>query len=144
MGLSTIWGGGLARPRRGGAPITCPATRGLQVLIRRELDEAAKVLGERIRTDEASAEDYFELGAILMRKKLYSQAVKNLEKCRSMYQGNEPELAQVLNALGFAYASLERAELAIATYREAVRLQPGYTIAWNNLGDALEKKKDYA
>jgi hypothetical protein len=44
-----------------------------QVLIRRELEEAAKVLGERIRAGEASSEDYFELGVILLRKKLFTQ-----------------------------------------------------------------------
>lgn len=27
-------------------------------------------------------------------------------------------------------------------YGEAVELQPGYVTAWNNLGDALEQKKD--
>ena len=30
---------------------------------------------------------------------------------------------------------------AIAEYKLAVALQPGYVTAWNNLGDALEKNK---
>lgn len=95
-----------------------------QVLIRRELDEAAKALGERIRTGEASCEvcqwvehgwrsgwafatmhacaplihapqDYYELGVILARKKLYTQSTKNLEKAKKMWDGEESELAQV-------------------------------------------------
>jgi hypothetical protein len=102
-----------------------------QVLIRRELDEAAKGLGERIRTGEASCEvslaaachrkgssttwsisqsglmspnvasfinglqDYFELGVVLTRKKLYTQATKNLEKAKKLWDGEESELAQV-------------------------------------------------
>lgn len=66
-----------------------------QVLIRRELEEAAKVLGERVRTGEAVAEDYFELGVILLRKKLYTQATRNLEKAKKAWDGEPEELAQV-------------------------------------------------
>jgi tetratricopeptide (TPR) repeat protein len=114
-----------------------------QVLIRRELEEAAKVLGERVRAGEATAEDNFELGVILLRKKLFTQATKNLEKALKAWQGEEEELAQVHNALGYAYFNLDKVEASIAQYREAVRLQPGYVTAWNNLGDALEKLKRY-
>ena len=109
-----------------------------QVLIRRELDEAAKALGERIRTGDASCEDYFELGVILTRKKLYTQATKNLEKARRAWDGDEGELAQVHNALGFCYAATGKAAAAAAEYERAVALQPGYVTAWNNLGDAYE------
>lgn len=50
---------------------------------------------------------------------------------------------QVHNALGFAYFNMDRSELAMKNYRRAVELQPGYTTAWNNLGDAYEKVKDW-
>ena len=66
-----------------------------QVLIRRELEEAAKVLGERVRANEATAEDYFELGVILLRKKLFTQATKNLERAKKGWEGEPEELAQV-------------------------------------------------
>lgn len=79
-----------------------------QVLVRRELDEAAKALGERIRTEAASCEDYFELGVILTRKRLYTQATKNLEKAKKIWDGEENELAQVHNALGFCYFNMEK------------------------------------
>ena len=108
---------------------------------RRELDEAAKSLGERIRTGEASCEDYFELGVILTRKKLYTQAAKNLERARRSWDGDEGELAQVHNALGFCYAATGRAAQAAAEYERAVALQPGYVTAWNNLGDAYEAER---
>lgn len=114
-----------------------------QVLIRRELDEAAKALGERIRTGEATCEDYYELGVILTRKKLFTQATKNLEKAKKLWDGDESELAQVHNALGYCYFSMDRSELALAEYKRAVELQPGYVTAWNNLGDAYEKTKQW-
>jgi Flp pilus assembly protein TadD len=49
----------------------------------------------------------------------------------------------VHNALGFAYFNMDRTELAVKNYRRAVELQPGYVTAWNNLGDAYEKAKDW-
>ncbi len=113
-----------------------------QVLVRRELEEAAKVLGERVRTNTASAEDYFELGVILLRKKLYTQATRNLEKAKGNWQGAPEDLAQVHNALGYAYFNMQRYDSAVSEYRQAVALQPGYVTAWNNLGNALEQQKD--
>lgn len=44
-------------------------------------------------------QDYFELGAVLIRKKLFTQAVKNLEKSIALWNGNESDLAQVSNLL---------------------------------------------
>ncbi len=52
-------------------------------------------------------------------------------------------VVQVHNALGFAYFNMQRTELAVKNYRKAVELQPGYVTAWNNLGDAHEKAKDW-
>lgn len=50
---------------------------------------------------------------------------------------------QVHNALGFCYFSMEKVDMAIAEYRKAVDLQQGYVTAWNNLGDAYERSKDW-
>ena len=40
-------------------------------------------------------QDYFELGVILLRKKLFTQATKNLEKAKKTWDGEPDELAQV-------------------------------------------------
>jgi tetratricopeptide (TPR) repeat protein len=117
-----------------------------QVLVKRELEEAAKVLGERVRNQEATAEDYYELGVILLRKKLFTQANANLKKSLKNWDeetGDEEIKAQVHNALGYSYFNLDRFEDAIAQYKKAVELQPGYLTAWNNLGDVMEKQKKY-
>jgi hypothetical protein len=45
-------------------------------------------------------QDYYELGVILTRKKLYTQATKNLEKARKTWDGEESELAQARCLLG--------------------------------------------
>lgn len=114
-----------------------------QALIRRELDMAAMDLGERIRKGEASCEDLFELGVILTRKRLYTQATKNLEKAKKVWDGEESELAQVHNALGYCYLNMEKLDEAVAEFKRSVELQPGYVTAWNNLGDAYERTKSW-
>jgi len=70
-------------------------TVGRQLLIRREMDQTLKVLGERVRTGEAMSEDYFELGVVLARKRLYTQALKNYSKAVKLWDGESSELAQV-------------------------------------------------
>lgn len=69
-----------------------------QVLTRREMDERSKVLGELIRTGDAVSEDYFELGVVLARKRLFTQALKNYTKAVKLWDGEEVELAQVLSS----------------------------------------------
>ena len=66
-----------------------------QVLVQREMDERSKVLSELIRTGEATSEDYFELGVVLARRKLFTQALKNYNKAIKLWDGDETELAQV-------------------------------------------------
>lgn len=49
---------------------------------------------------------------------------------------------QVFNALGVSYVRDGKLDKGITQFETAVKLQPGYVTAWNNLGDAYEKKKD--
>ena len=114
-----------------------------QVFIRRELDDAAKKMGERIRAGDASAEEYFEMGSIMLRKKVLTQAVRNLKLAAQMWEGDKEDLAQIHNALGFGYLSTDKLDEAIEEFNKAVELTPGYVTAWNNLGDTLEQKKEF-
>ena len=41
------------------------------------------------------AQDLFQLGVILLRKKLFTQACRNLEKAKKNWGGDPEELAQV-------------------------------------------------
>jgi tetratricopeptide (TPR) repeat protein len=106
------------------------------------LDDQAKKMGERIRAGNASAEDYFEMGSILLRKKVFTQAVRNLQAAEENWDGDEQDLALVHNALGFGYSNTDKIDDAIVEFKKSVALQPGYVTAWNNLGEAYEKKKE--
>eukprot|EP00239_Pterosperma_sp_CCMP1384_P002402 CAMPEP_0197851210 /NCGR_PEP_ID=MMETSP1438-20131217/17535_1 /TAXON_ID=1461541 /ORGANISM="Pterosperma sp., Strain CCMP1384" /LENGTH=247 /DNA_ID=CAMNT_0043464735 /DNA_START=465 /DNA_END=1208 /DNA_ORIENTATION=+ len=110
-----------------------------QILIQRELEETAKVVGEKVRSGQASCEEYFELGVVLLRKKAYTMAITNLENALATWEGPEEEQAQAYNALGFAKYKQDKFNDAIPDYRRAVELQPGYVTAWNNLGNSYEK-----
>lgn len=79
----------------------------------------------------------------MIRRKLYLQAIKNLEKAINLWTGPESDLAEVYNAIGFANFRLEKTSLAIKNYKKAVELQPGYVVAWNNLGDVYEANEEW-
>ncbi|XP_040384446.1 tetratricopeptide repeat domain-containing protein PYG7, chloroplastic [Oryza brachyantha] len=113
-----------------------------QVLVRRELDLSAKELQEQVRSGDASATEYFELGAVMLRRKFYPAAIKYLQQAIQKWDRDEQDLAQVYNALGVSYKRDNKLDKAIQQFEKAVELQPGYVTAWNNLGDAFEQKKD--
>ncbi|KAK6116626.1 hypothetical protein DH2020_049625 [Rehmannia glutinosa] len=113
-----------------------------QVLVRRELDLSAKDLQEQVRSGDASATELFELGAVMLRRKFYPAATKYLLQAIDKWDGDDQDLAQVYNALGVSYIRDGKVEKGIAQFENAVKLQPGYVTAWNNLGDAYEKTKD--
>ncbi|KAH6826228.1 5'-3' exonuclease family protein [Perilla frutescens var. hirtella] len=113
-----------------------------QVLVRRELDLSAKELQEQVRSGDASAMELFDLGAVMLRRKFYPAATKYLLQAIEKWDGDDQDLAQVYNALGVTYIRDGKVEKGIAQFEKAVKLQPGYVTAWNNLGDAYEKTND--
>jgi hypothetical protein len=53
-------------------------------------------------------QDYYELGVILTRKRLFTQATKNLEKAKKLWDGEESDLAQVRALLGIQQPAAAR------------------------------------
>ncbi|XP_011001737.1 PREDICTED: uncharacterized protein ycf37 [Populus euphratica] len=111
-----------------------------QVLTRRELDLSAKELQEQVRSGDAIATGLSELGAVMLRRKFYPAATKYLLQAIEKWDGDDQDLAQVYNALGVSYVLDGKLDKGIKQFEAAVKLQPGYVTAWNNLGDAYEKK----
>ena len=91
---------------------------------------------------EGKAQEFYELGSILLDKKLYSQAIIQLQKSlKSKDLEGDENKAIVYNALGYAYAAQEQYDLAMRQYKEALKLQPAYPTALNNLAFTYERKK---
>jgi len=109
-----------------------------QVLKSRKLESVITKLQPKLEKEKGTPEDHYSLGSVYLTKKLYVKAITEFDKALKAGGDN---MAEVHNALGFAYFSQNQYDLAIKKYKEAIALQPEYVIALNNLGHAYEKKK---
>ena len=112
-----------------------------QIVKTRKVEKNLSALQDKLSQSKGSTQEYFEMGSIMLSKKLYSQASALLLKAlkRADKEG-ETEIAPIFNALGYAYFAQEQYDLAIKQYREALEQKPDYVTALNNLGHAYEKK----
>ena len=114
-----------------------------QQLVRRKLDIASKELQEKVRTGEATAEEFYTYGAIMIEKEYYSLAIKALKESIEKWEGKDDEQAQIHNALGFALQKLDKCDDALVSFKAAVNLCPEYVVAHRNLGDSYERLKKF-
>ncbi|MBW4651891.1 MAG: tetratricopeptide repeat protein [Kaiparowitsia implicata GSE-PSE-MK54-09C] len=113
-----------------------------QVLKTRRVETRLNELQSKLSKEKGAAQDHYELGSILLEKRLYSQAIARFQKAlKSKDLAGEDNTALIYNALGYAYAAQEQFDLAIRYYKDALDQQPGYVVALNNLGFSYEKKQ---
>ncbi|MEB3294879.1 MAG: tetratricopeptide repeat protein [Synechococcales bacterium] len=111
-----------------------------QVFKTRRLEKALTRLQNKLGKEKGTALDYYELGSIFLDKKLFAQAIPQFQKALKSDELEGSALAAVHNALGFAYFAQEQYDLALRTYKEALKAYPEYVTALNNLGHAYERK----
>lgn len=112
-----------------------------QVLRTRQLELNLSRLQQNLSKEKGTAEEYYELGSIYLDKQLYTQALVQFQKalkCKAPI--DEESKALIYNALGYSYAALEQYDLGIRQYKDALKLNPEYVTAWNNLGFAFDRK----
>ncbi|MGD1851812.1 MAG: tetratricopeptide repeat protein [Cyanophyceae cyanobacterium] len=108
----------------------------------RRMESTMQKLQQKASTREATAKDYYELGSIYLDKRLFAQAVTQLQQALKNRDDMEPEnLAIIYNALGYGYVAQEQYDMALRQYKSAVKAFPEYATAWNNLAFAYEKKQ---
>ncbi len=112
-----------------------------QIFKTRKVESTLSKLEKKLKQERGEVKDYYELGSIYLDKKLFAQAIVLFQKALKASDGEEENLAPVYNALGFAYFSQEQYDIAIRQYKEALKQEPGYVIALNNLGHVYERKK---
>lgn len=113
-----------------------------QIFRTRRTETRLSRLQNKLSKEKGTAQEYYELGSILLDKRLYSQAIAQFQKAlKSKDLEGEENIALIYNALGFSYAAQEQFDLAIRQYKEALEKLPEYPTALNNLGFAYEKKQ---
>jgi tetratricopeptide (TPR) repeat protein len=112
-----------------------------QVLKTRRIESALSRLQSKLNKEKGTAEEYYELGSILLDKRLFTQAIAQFQKAIKLETLEGQDLAAVYNALGFAYFAQEQYDLAIKQYKESLKLLPEYVTALNNLGHSYERKQ---
>jgi tetratricopeptide (TPR) repeat protein len=112
-----------------------------QVLKTRKIEGALSKLQGKLSKEKGTALEYYELGSIYLDKKLFTQAVAQLQKAIKLDELEGEAQAAVYNALGFAYFAQDQYDLAMKNYKEALKAFPEYVTALNNLGHAYERKQ---
>lgn len=113
-----------------------------QVIKTRRIETTLNRLQNKLSKEKGSAQEYYELGSLLLDKKLYTQATAQLKLALKTLDQDETEYSPlVLNALGYAYFAQDQYDLAIRHYKESLDVEPGYVTAWNNLGHSYERKQ---
>lgn len=112
-----------------------------QVLRTRKVETTLSRLERKLKNERGTVQEYYELGSIYSDKKMFAQAIFLLQKSLKGVDAEEENLAPVHNALGFAYFAQEQYDIAIREYKEALKQNPGYVTALNNLGHVYERKK---
>jgi tetratricopeptide (TPR) repeat protein len=113
-----------------------------QVLKTRRLEGTLSRLQSKLSKEKGTAQEYYELGSLLLDKKLYTQAALYLQQALKNLSDDESDnAAMVYNALGYSYFAQEQYDLAIRNYKEALKIDPEYVTALNNLGHSYERKQ---
>ncbi|NES86694.1 MAG: tetratricopeptide repeat protein [Moorea sp. SIO2B7] len=113
-----------------------------QIIKSRRIEGTLSKLQKKLKDGKGTSKEYYELGSIYLDKKLFVNSVSLFQKALKAEKKIEPEnLALIYNALGYAYFAQEQYDLAIRQYKEALKCNPEYVIALNNLGNAYERKQ---
>lgn len=113
-----------------------------QVFKTRRVEGTLNRLQSKLSKEKGTAQEHYELGSLLLDKKLYSQAIVQLKQALKLLSDEESEQAALIyNALGYSYFAQEQYDLAIRQYKEALDIAPGYVTALNNLGHSYERKQ---
>ncbi|MEM7795113.1 MAG: tetratricopeptide repeat protein [Cyanobacteria bacterium P01_C01_bin.118] len=115
-----------------------------QVFKTRRIESTLGRLQRKLTKEKGTAQEYYELGSLLLDKKLFSQSAIYLQQALKALKDEEEETENaplIYNALGYSYFAQGQFDLAIRQYKAALKIAPGYVTALNNLGHSYEKKQ---
>lgn len=112
-----------------------------QIVKTRRIEKNLSQLRDKLKKGKGTTQEYYELGSIYLEKKLFTEASVLLQKALKAEDADQENLAPIHNALGYAYFAKEQYDLAIRSYKEALKINPDYVVALNNIGHAYERKQ---
>ena len=114
----------------------------VQIVKTRKIETDFNRLQKKLKQEKGTAREYYELGSLYLKKKLFVQSISLFQKALKASEETEPEnQALIYSALASAYFFQEQYDLAIRQCKEALKLYPEYVIALNNLAKTYEKKQ---
>jgi tetratricopeptide (TPR) repeat protein len=112
---------------------------GVALFQRGYLDQAADSFKQVIAAKPESAEAYYNLGTLYLRRNNFPDARHYLEEAVRL----RPNYAEAWNNLGMIAGEQGKAEEAIRNFKQSLQLSPGYTVAMLNLGNLYRSRGSY-
>lgn len=114
---------------------------GLTYKERKLYKEAEEAFKEAISIDSKFSEAHNNLGVLYLDEKRYKDAIEAFEKAVSNIFYTTPELAY--NNMGYAYQMLSDFTSAERNFKEAISLNPSFSLAYTNLATLYMAQKRY-
>ena len=93
-------------------------------------DEAMKAWNLALKYEPGNPDLHANMGALLYRKKDFAGAIRSYAQAHRLLPGD----AQILAALGVAFAQAKMYQQAILTIKQSIEIDPRSPIAYSNLG----------
>ena len=98
-----------------------------------QLDQAHSIYQQILRVDPEQPDTLHLLGVIAHQRGDHTRAIDHIKRAL-IYKTTD---ATIFSNLGEVYRALKEYENAIESYDQAIKLDPDYHPAWNNMGAAL-------
>ncbi|PVX83370.1 tetratricopeptide repeat protein [Paraburkholderia unamae] len=128
-----------ARVALAAPPATADGTPGADsAIVQHDWAAALTQLDERIKTNPRDVQAKFKRATILARLNRDDDAIEAFTELTQLY----PELPEPYNNLAALYAKHGRYDEARVALETAVKANPSYSLAWENLGDLYLRMAD--
>lgn len=115
-----------------------------QLRMTQAVEKRISMLETKLQNQDRSSDNFYKLGQIYLRKKIYDKAINLFRQALKEWDVNDKiGLGSLYNTLGFTYFKLKEYDQAIYYYTQAIKLLPDYTLALTNLGLVYENKQMY-
>lgn len=108
------------------------------------VDQALSSCQLVLEHEPENAEAYYLLGMIYLKKKMSAEARANFERTVHTSPSQPSTWPDAWNNLGMLAAQDGRSDEAIANLKQAIELNPGYTVALENLGNVYRQQHRWA